>query len=143
MQTSARFAIAFGCVAAALALGALDVRAQYSDVTNLSCQMRSCTSKPGTVCPDVGSFLRVAIDLDHARARGGNVPEWVDASIDPDFVTFSLNVVDATGMDRQSYSVDRASLGMTWRWLSTPASSPEASVDASAQYQCRLVHAQF
>ena len=130
-------------MAAALALGTFDVRAQYSEVTNLSCQLRSCTSKPGTVCPDVGSMLRIAIDLDHARARGGNVPEWVEASIEPDFVTFSRNVVDASGMDRQSYSVNRASLTMTWRWLTTPAGSPETSVDASAQYQCRLVHPQF
>ena len=143
MQKNARFAIAFGCMAAVLALGALDVRAQYADVTSLSCELRSCTSKPGTVCPDVGSFLRITIDLDHARARGGNVPEWVEASIEPDFVTFSRNVVDATGMDRQSYSVNRSSLTMSWRWLTTPAGSPEASVDASAQYQCRLVHPQF
>jgi hypothetical protein len=143
MRTSARFGIASGCIAAALALGTLGVRAQYSDVTTLSCQMRSCTSKPGTVCPDVGSLLHITIDLDHARARGGNVPEWVDATIDPDLVTFSRNVVDESGMDRQSYSVNRASLAMTWRWLSTPTGSSETSVDASAHYQCQLVHPQF
>jgi hypothetical protein len=143
MRTSGRFAIAFGCMAVALALGTLHVRAQYSDVTSLSCQMRSCSSKPGTVCPDVGSLLGITIDIEHARARGGNVPEWVDATIDPDLVTFSRNVVDASGMDRQSYSVNRASLAMTWRWLSTPTGSPDTGVDASARYQCWLVHPQF
>jgi hypothetical protein len=143
MQTNRRFAIAFGCMAAALALGALDARAQYSDVTSLSCQMTSCDSKPGNLCPDVGSLLRITIDLEHARARGGTLPEWVDATIEPDLVTFSRNVVDASGMDRQSYSVNRASLTMTWRWLSTPTGAPDGSVDASARYQCQLVHPQF
>jgi hypothetical protein len=91
----------------------------------------------------VSSVLHITIDLDHARARGGNVPEWVDATVDPDLVVFSRNVVDASGMDRQSYSVDRASLATTWRWLSTPTGSPDAAVDASAQYQCWLVHPAF
>jgi len=143
MQTSRRFAIAFGCMALALGLGALDVRAQYADVTSLSCQLRSCTGKPGNVCPGVSSVMHITIDLDHARARGGNVPEWVDATVEPDLVVFSRNVVDASGMDRQSYSVDRTSLATTWRWLSTPTGSPEATVDASARYQCWIVHPAF
>lgn len=143
MQTSTRFVIAFGCMAAALGLGALDARAQYAQVTSLSCHLRSCTGEPGSVCPGVSSVLHITIDLDHARARGGNVPEWVEATVDPDLVVFSRNVVDASGMDRQSYSVDRASLATTWRRSSTPTGSPEATVDASAQYQCWIVHPAF
>ncbi len=87
-----------------------------------------------------GDLVRLARHHINAARR---LPEWVDATIDPDQVIFSRNVVDATGMDRQSYSVNRSSLTMAWRWLSTPTGAAEASVDASAHYQSRLIHTQF
>lgn len=143
MRTSGVFVIAFGCMALALGLGALDVRAQYPAITSLSCHLRSCSGQPGTVCPDVPSAMQITIDLDHARARGGNVPDWVEATIDPDHVVFSRDVVDASGTDRESYSVDRTSLTTTWHRQSTPTGASEAAVDASARYQCWLVHRAF
>jgi len=143
MRTSGRFAIAFGCIAVVTALGAFGARAQYVEMTSLSCQLRSCTGKPSSICPGVPEMVGLTIDLAGARARGGNLPDWVAARVEPDTVTFSRDVTDASGTDLQSYTVSRASLTMTWRWSEEPSTDPTDAVDATARYQCRIVHPQF
>jgi hypothetical protein len=132
--------VAVACLVVLPAFGALDARAQGTMVTNLTCQLRGCT---GEACTGVAQTVALSIDVEGARARGGEISDWVAATIEPDLVTFSLDVSDAAGTAEQTYAVSRTSLGMTWRRSSAPATPPTTAPGAVARYQCRLVHAQF
>jgi hypothetical protein len=139
------------CVLLAAALGTIGpsgsraVAQATTTPTTLSCNLYRCQGGPGDVCADVAWSVALTIDVAGERARGGDIRDWVQATIVPDQVTFGRQVAGAVAIDSETFVVSRTTLEMNWAWSRTPPAGTTTGtpLTATANYRCHVVQPQF